>query len=726
MKRSIFRILLTVLIIGLPAAFYGQSTPGKRTFIIKKIKTVDPDTIRPGFAPQLVSLEAPSPGGNNYKSFLARQKQRSAQLFPANKKSTTGFQQGDAENPVVGKQMGMYRYIAPIDKELLLYGGTPLDNTMALGPGNKILASVNSFLWGYDLDGDTTIFNDADGSTKIISFTEFGEDYITGPNEFPFDPKLLYVIGSESGSRGYIFVFLSGRGPSDSKIIVGFTSSDNPADPWHVYMLPGNPRDTNQWTDFPMIGFDAYHFYVSINLIEEGVSWQDGFRGSIVWQIPLEEGFSGKDQLSVNMWDNIQYNGTNIRNLTPVQPAPGLIDNNMYFLSNRNFDLQNDSLFVLKFTSNGLSDSELKIDVKKLKTPYGVPPNGIQADDDPTDETDGLQTNDARWLGAVRYLDDNNKEVIEFVGNTKNFNSGRAAIYHGTMTDPAGGSDPVDGTIIGIDTLDFGYPNITYVNNGQGCYRGTIIAFNHTAFNVFAGVSAIFHSADLGYSDIIRIKEGENYVARIPTSYERWGDYFGMQTDWENPGRVFTAGFYGTSNRKSSTWFAELFSPDSVTMQFDFTYIFDDFNKCLVEMNGFASGGYPPYRFDWGSDDHSESAVINICDNHVNSVAAVDSRNCKISQLAFDEPFPIPERLIYPNPSTDRITITFRSSAKDEADFLIYDATGRLVYRLGKGTVTEGYNAFSFTTTRLRQGTYVLYIRGSGGNEIFKSSFVKL
>ena len=47
-------------------------------------------------------------------------------------------------------------------------------------------------------------------------------------------------------------------------------------------------------------------------------------------------------------------------------------------------------------------------------------------------------------------------------------------------------------------------------------------------------------------------------MRRLSGAYERWGDYFGIQTAPYAPGRVWTAGFYGLANRSSSTWMNEL------------------------------------------------------------------------------------------------------------------------------------------------------------------------
>ncbi|MFT4753461.1 MAG: hypothetical protein ACI85Q_001002 [Salibacteraceae bacterium] len=714
--------LFLIFFVAISFHTFSQVTTTGKTMVISGVHIIDPLARPTSYAPQLKNLEAPSPGGTSYRHFLNLQKQESARLFPAKSNRNTANNYGTAPDPVIIDEMNMRSYIAQIDKEGYYNGGTPLDNTMCMG-NDYLLASVNSFLWAYDITGDSNLFVDDKGSTYNISFAEFGKDYITDPGvEFPFDPKLAYIPQHDK----YVFMFLSGRTPSDSKIIVGFSSTNDPRDPWNVYMITGNPRGLDQWTDFPMFGFDNKDLYLSINLLKANTSWQLGFEGSIVWQIPMEEGFKGDTNLNITMYDDILYNGTKIRNLTPVQPGDSLSQSipGITFLSNRNFDIQNDSLFVIDINEQ----KELSVSTIQLPKPYGVPPNGIQADDNPTDLTDGLQTNDSRFLGATRYTNSSKHETIEFVGNTKDFTTDRSAIYHGIITTSDSQSNPeIEATIIGVDSLDFGYPNIAYVNNGQGCYEGTLIAFNHTSLSTNAGISAIRHSNNPdqpGYSNIIRIKEGDGHVRRLSGSYERWGDYFGIQAVPGRPNEVYTAGFYGTSNNSSSTWFNRLSVSEDNVMVVDYTVSQSPFitNNAYVEIMAF--NGYEPYSYEWSDGSTENIKSINLLTE--NSLVITDNKGCSIQQQ-IQEAVPSPaSNLLYPNPVTDAFSLTFTVSQSTIGSFGIYDLTGKLIVHLGQLQIQEGANQFNFSTRPLSKGAYILLIQDSSDNNITQQSFIKL
>jgi hypothetical protein len=491
-------------------------------------------------------------------------------------------------------------------------------------------------------------------------------------------------------------------------------------------MLPGNPRNLDQWTDFPMFGFDDNDIYLSINLLKANTSWQLGFEGSIVWQVPMEDGFSGQT-LNTTMYDDILIEGTKIRNLTPVQPGDSETEkeSGITFLSNRNFDIQNDSLFIVEINEN----KELSVSTKQLPIFYGMPPNGIQADDNPSDETDGLQTNDARFLGATKYINSANERYIEFVGNTKDFNTGRVGIFHGIMRDDlTDSSQIISANIIGTDSLDFGYPNIAYVHNGQGCYEGTLIAFNHTAFETNAGVSAIRHSntqGESGYSNIIRLKEGDGHVRRLSGSYERWGDYFGIQSVPGHPNEIYTAGFYGTDRNSSSTWFSRIKVTDTTSFNVDFMVTKDPYVSSTTKIEAIPYNGYQPYNYQWSTGSDESSVIVNTAATQTISVIVKDDKGCSVAETVNDDS-ESKNPVLYPNPVVDELTVFFKADKNTLGSFLIYDVTGKLIANLGDLNILEGNNQFSLSTRPLSKGSYFLLIKDDADNTLSQNSFVKL
>jgi hypothetical protein len=54
---------------------------------------------------------------------------------------------------------------------------------------------------------------------------------------------------------------------STSKIIVGFSQTNDPNGNWNLYTLPGNPLNNNLWSDYPMISMTEKELFLSINLL---------------------------------------------------------------------------------------------------------------------------------------------------------------------------------------------------------------------------------------------------------------------------------------------------------------------------------------------------------------------------------------------------------------------------------------------------------------------------
>ena len=140
-------------------------------------------------------------------------------------------------------------------------------------------------------------------------------------------------------------VYLSGNTDLTNDIIVAFSETNDPTGNWNLYAIDGNPFDNGTWSDYPALGLSKNDFFITINLLITGESWQTGFDGSIVWQIDKESGFNG-DELETELWSGITHESTLIRNMHPISGGSGLRDS-MYFISNRNFDLTNDTIFVI-------------------------------------------------------------------------------------------------------------------------------------------------------------------------------------------------------------------------------------------------------------------------------------------------------------------------------------------------------------------------------------------
>ena len=79
---------------------------------------------------------------------------------------------------------------------------------------------------------------------------------------------------------------------------------------------------------------------------------------------------------------------------------------------------------------------------------------------------------------------------------------------------------------------------------------------------------------------------------------------------------------------------------------------------------------------------------------------------------------------LFPNPVSDRISVAFSNPQNQFLSFDIYDATGKLVKRLYRGSVIKGNNEFTFSAAALSPGIYALKIT-AGNNFISTKKFIR-
>jgi hypothetical protein len=270
-------------------------------------------------------------------------------------------------------------------------------------------------------------------------------------------------------------------------------------------------------------------------------------------------GFDGQD-VNATVYTQISHNGKFTRNLHAVRGHDNIADQ-LQFLSNRNFDLQNDTIFLITLTEG----PDTTIDTKALisNVPYGVPPNGKQGDTDTTDATKGLQTNDGRVLGAIQKDD-----WIQFVSTTAHGNNANAGIYHGFISGAQSDNPKISARVFYHPNRDYGYPNIAWTGAHTNQIQ-SLIGFNYTSIEGHPGVGAVQLGNDTTFSEPIDLKAGTTYVDRHSDSYERWGDYFAIQNmyDLEGniiPSEVWMSGFYGDGPQQNRTYIAQVFGQDTL------------------------------------------------------------------------------------------------------------------------------------------------------------------
>lgn len=393
-------------------------------------------------------------------------------------------------------------------------GGIPLDNDVAISNGGTIISAVNSNIRVYDTTG-TSIFGK---SINAMNSTLSVFTWIS-------DPRLLY----DPNKDRFIITCFSGSNSSTSTIIVGFSTTNNPADAWNFYTIDGSPFNDSTWSDYPIIAINDHDFFMTFNMVKDNIGWQNGFKQSVIYQINKMDGFNGTP-LNYTLWDSLAWNGRNFRNICPAKPQTNNMGNAMYFLSLRMTDLSNDTIFLLNINdSYQSSNAQFSSDILISPTKYGFPPNV------PMTNANYLMTNDARVLTAIY---ENN--YIHFGSNSINPTYNNAGVFLGEIKNIS--SNPmISGTIFSSNTEEYGYPSMAYVGNENNDHK-VIYSFNHCK-NGYPGLSMIFKN-NFGFSDIISIEDGNSSINALADSNERWGDYSAIQRKFNQASVACIAGSF--------------------------------------------------------------------------------------------------------------------------------------------------------------------------------------
>jgi hypothetical protein len=424
-------------------------------------------------------------------------------------------------------------------------GGTPNDNHIAVGNDGKFINVLNTAI---------RVYNDTGKVLKAWSL----EFFVNPPNKkidpMPaltrvYDPRVLY----DPIRDRWIILFMHGTSDVTSFIVVGFSSSSNPLDPWNIYKIPGKPTKDTVWSDYPIAVQNGEDLFFTVNLIGNDATWEEGFTEAVIWQLRKEDGFNG-DTLHKTVYTGIKHNGTSLRSICSIQNGPYPAGTDNFFVTVRPIDLENDTVFLLRITNTQESGKAI-LQMKLMKTDlkYGFPPSALQPD-----TSYKLRTNDARALSGIR-----TGTTIQFLQNSKNFKTFQAHLTHQTIYN-IDANPFIKGNMIADDSLEMGYPAIAPAGGDENDLS-SIITFVYSSPWHYPGTAVIYRNRYGEYSNIVKVKKGQSLIHYnfIPKGEQRWGDYEGIQWKYNEPGVFYLVGSYGISNNMNA-WIARVKLKDGV------------------------------------------------------------------------------------------------------------------------------------------------------------------
>jgi len=236
--------------------------------------------------------------------------------------------------------------------------------------------------------------------------------------------------------------------------------------------------------------------------------------------------------------------------------------------------------------------------------------------------------------------------------------------------------------------------------------------------------------------EIILVKKGLNYVDMLGGVYERWGDYFGIQRKYNEPGHAWNAGYYSLINGNAAIWVSEVINPDlsnSRSLASDLVIaetLYPD--TCTGYALVTPIGGQAPYAYNW-SDDASVTfdERMDLCEGTY-AVTVSDLYNCKSVEIATiiasgerpEDPFIPPANALYPNPMLNDFTMYVVLKETMVIYIDIYDLLGQKIKALYHDLAKKGNNLFSFNTMALSEGSYIVKVY-TDSEEIMTQKIVK-
>jgi hypothetical protein len=410
----------------------------------------------------------------------------------------------------------------------------PPDCTVAVGP-NDVMVAVNVDLVGYTKAGVQRF--------RWANFTALFNPVLPAGATM-FDPKLAY---DHYANRWIVCIAARRAAPAGSWILLAVSQGSDPAGAYWLWAtdarLDGGTV-TNNWSDYPMLGFDAQAIYVSTNQFAFG----GGFSYAKVRIFNRAELYAGGVGPSHNIrwWDFWGLRNADDTLSFSSQPAchyQGTGGNPPAYLVNALFP--GGSALTLWTLGNpvglwtGGAPSLARVAVACRS--YDLPPDALQRDGGTT----RIETNDTRLLNALfqsvagtQRLWTTHTSRVSWPGDAE----ARSMIQWYEIDVPT--KTVVQQNGFGLSGSHYYFPVIQ-----TDIARNAVLAFGRSSANEYGQ----FRQTGRRVGDAANTLQGSALVKVGEASYNggRWGDYFGVARDPSDARTIWMSGEYaGTGN----TW----------------------------------------------------------------------------------------------------------------------------------------------------------------------------
>lgn len=406
-------------------------------------------------------------------------------------------------------------------------GSAPSDNGIAVSNGGFKIIVANSTM---------DIFNSANKKVAAYTLNDFANDASVTDS---YDPRVIY----DSGADRFILVFLSGSTSSTSKVVVCFSTTNNPTDKWNKYILKGDVTSSGYWFDYPNIGVSNNELYITGNLF---TSSSNNFRETVLLQINKNDGFAAST-LRYQYWNQIQDDaGNSVFTLVPCSwGTQGNYGPGCYFMASNAGSAKWVQFFDM---TDDMSASNENLEG------FNIPVTNYMAGGDAGQKgsNDVLLTGDSRMQSAF-YLDG----TVHFVfhADVSALGTGYCSIVYGRLDVQ---TKKVSTQTYGLSKTDYAFPSVAPLSLGNGDHS-VVIAFLRSSATLYPEFRFVTVDNAMNFAaSSTQIKAGSSFID-VLSGDERWGDYTGIARNHKDAS-VWVQGMYGDANNEIGNWVAQISS----------------------------------------------------------------------------------------------------------------------------------------------------------------------
>jgi len=401
-------------------------------------------------------------------------------------------------------------------------GHSPLDNSIAISNGGKIVSVANNSIEFYNTNGTLTYSN------SINSF--FNDPSITNV----CDPLIIY----DSGADKFIFFAQECSGVStNSNILICFSQTNDPNGNWWNYKLTGNPLANDTWFDYPKMAVSNNELYITGNSFSNSGVFQE----ALLYQIEKNNGFIG-GSMNWQYWHDISASPFT---LLPVSYGQqGNYGPGCYFVATKSSGAATIDLFDL---TNDMSADDEQLNHYSISTSAYSP----AADGNQLGTSRQLDNGDCRALSGF-YLNG----IIHFVFHSDYSNGYNGINYNRLNVNTQTNSS----SKYGLANYEYSYPSVASFAT-TATDKSVMIGFGRTGSSIYPEIRVVNCDNNMLWGSSVLVKAGVSYsdYTASGNASERWGDYTGMCRKHNSTNvSVWMNGMYGANNHNWETWISEI------------------------------------------------------------------------------------------------------------------------------------------------------------------------